>query len=110
MRMNDLSQEHCLNHPGREAAALCPECRQFYCRECVTEHDDRVICAACLRKLTATQAQPRQRLAWLRRAAACLTGWLLATLFFYCMGRELAALPGNSHEGTIWKVPFSDEP
>jgi hypothetical protein len=108
--MRDLSQERCLNHPGREAAALCPECRQFYCRECVTEHDDRALCAGCLRKLADTETQPRRRLAWLRCAAACMTGWLLAALFFYFMGRELVALPSSFHEGTIWKVPFSGEP
>ncbi|MFN7139481.1 MAG: rhomboid family protein, partial [Limisphaerales bacterium] len=49
--MQNLTQQHCLNHFTREAAARCPECKQFFCRECITEHDDRVICAGCLRKL-----------------------------------------------------------
>ena len=35
----------------REAVARCPECTQFFCRECITEHDDRVLCSACLKKL-----------------------------------------------------------
>ena len=49
--MRSLSLQRCFNHAHREAAARCPECTHFYCRECITEHDDRVICAACLRKL-----------------------------------------------------------
>ncbi len=46
----DLSGKRCFNHAGREAAARCPGCRRFYCRECVTEHDGRVLCAECLRR------------------------------------------------------------
>jgi hypothetical protein len=46
-----LVQQRCVNHPAREASARCPECGRFYCRECITEHDDRVLCASCLEKI-----------------------------------------------------------
>ena len=41
--MSSLIHRRCLHHPAREAVALCPECRRFYCRECVTEHAGRMI-------------------------------------------------------------------
>ena len=46
----NLSQQRCFNHTSREAVARCPECGRFFCRECITEHDDRVLCAVCLGK------------------------------------------------------------
>ncbi len=55
--MPALASQRCLNHATREAVARCPECGHFYCRECITEHDDRVICASCLKKLV-QQAEP----------------------------------------------------
>lgn len=82
--------QRCANHPGREAAARCPECRSFFCRECVTEHEDRVLCAACIRKLTTARAARRRPL--LRRLAAVVPvalGLLTAWLFFYLLGRGL---------------------
>ena len=50
--MQNLAHQRCFNHAVREAVARCPECGQCFCRECITEHDDRVVCAACLKKLT----------------------------------------------------------
>lgn len=82
--------QRCANHPGREAAARCPECRSFFCRECVTEHEGRVLCAACIRKLTVARAVPRRAL--LRNLAAVVPvglGLLAAWLFFYLLGRWL---------------------
>jgi hypothetical protein len=46
-----LVQQRCFTHPGREAAARCPECGHGFCRECVTEHQGRVLCRACLETL-----------------------------------------------------------
>jgi hypothetical protein len=82
--------QRCSNHAGREAAARCPECRSFFCRECVTEHEGRVLCASCIRKLTAARAAPNRSL--LRRLAGVLPlglGLLTAWLFFYLLGRSL---------------------
>ena len=50
--MQNSFHQRCFNHAGREAVARCPECGQFFCRECITEHEDRVLCSACLKKLT----------------------------------------------------------
>jgi hypothetical protein len=101
--MPNIANQHCLNHPMREAAALCPECRRFYCRECVTEHDDRVICASCLRKLSKTEEAQGRNTDWVRRAAACGVGVAVAALFFYGLGRELISLPSEFHNESVWK-------
>lgn len=45
-----VSERRCINHAGRAAAGRCPGCRFFYCRECITEHDGRMLCAACVQK------------------------------------------------------------
>ena len=51
--MTPLFQQRCLHHLSREAACRCPVCRSYFCRECVTEHDDRLVCAGCLKKMHA---------------------------------------------------------
>lgn len=101
--MATLVHQRCFHHSQREAVARCPECRQFYCRECITEHDDRVICAACLRKLAAAPATTRRSFAVaaipvLQTAGAFVLLWL----FFYFLGAALLSLPSSFHEGSVW--------
>ena len=107
--MQDLAQQHCLHHPTREAVARCPECRQFYCRECITEHDDRVICAACLKKVALAGAEKKFHMARLAQVGACLLGVLTAWLFFYWIGQGLTSIPTRFHDGTVWKTTFMEE-
>jgi formylmethanofuran dehydrogenase subunit E len=45
-----IALARCQRHPGREAAARCPSCQQSFCRECITEHEGRMLCLACLTK------------------------------------------------------------
>jgi hypothetical protein len=93
----------CLNHPVREAVARCPECRSYFCRECITEHDERVICAACLKKLVQPKAVRRWSLApWLRVGAAAASV-VVAWMIFYWVGQALLMIPSSFHEGTLWK-------
>ena len=51
-----LRHQRCYHHHGREAVVRCPECGRFYCRECVTEHDDRMLCSRCLEQITHSAA------------------------------------------------------
>lgn len=104
-----LHQQHCLNHHQREAAARCPECGHFYCRECITEHDDRVICAACLKKILRVEGKTRVSYALLGRAAVFCFSTLTAWLAFYWIGRILLSIPTEFHDGTIWKTTFWQE-
>jgi hypothetical protein len=108
--MQTLAHQRCFNHAIREAVARCPECRRFFCRECVTEHDDRVICAACLRKLAHQPLLKRPAFAAVRRAAQCGIGLFVVWFFFYLLGAWLLALPNSFHEGTLWQVNWFDKP
>jgi len=107
--MEALTAQRCLHHAEREAAARCPECRQFFCRECITEHEDRVICASCLRKLARATGGPRSRRRVFASVAQGLAGVLVAWYFFYSAGRVLLAIPASFHEGTVWQGGWMDE-
>lgn len=98
-----LTRQRCFHHASREAVARCPECGNTFCRECVTEHDGRVICAVCLGRLAETRHEPRRRLAELLRPAQVVAGLLLLWLLFFAAGRALVAIPSPFHEGTLWQ-------
>src|SRR2546423_7111165 len=102
--MQSLTHQRCFNHATREAVARCPSCGNTFCRECITEHEDRVICAACLRKLSRVPLLQRRGLAGIIRIGQCGLGLLLAWFFFYLIGEALMALPASFHEGTLWQV------
>ena len=98
-----LREQRCRHHPAREAAARCPACGGFFCRECVTEHEGRILCAGCLARLARTpDEKPRRRFHPLR-ALAGLLGLAALWLVFYAGGRLLLALPSSVHEGTVWE-------
>jgi len=105
--MLPLSQQHCLNHPAREAAAQCPQCRHFFCRECITEHDDRIFCAVCLRLMARKADGRRHPLRAFGRPALGLGGLLTAALFFYWIAQALLLIPASYHDGTLWKSFWS---
>jgi hypothetical protein len=108
--MTNLPQSHCLNHDDREAVARCPECGNFYCRECIAEHDDRVICAACLRKmLRRPEKKSHPTFAWLARLTTFCFSLLLGWLAFYCVGKILLSIPTQFHDGTLWQNRFWQE-
>ena len=107
--MQTVAHQRCFNHAVREAVARCPQCRQFFCRECVTEHDDRVICAACLKKLAQVPLTKRGGFAMVIRTAQFLFGFMLVWFFFHLIGESLLSLPSSFHEGTVWKSKTFDE-
>jgi len=102
--MSILTLQRCFNHATREAVARCPECNQFFCRECITEHEDRVLCAACLKKLAPKPLAQRVGLAQVFGLAQCALGLLVAWYFFFLIGVGLSRLPDSFHEGTLWQV------
>jgi hypothetical protein len=106
----NLHQRQCLNHDTREAVARCPECGHFYCRECIAEHEDRVICASCLRKmLRVTEKKRSPMLAWLARSAVFGFSLLIGWLAFYSIGKILLSIPASVHDGTLWQQSFWQE-
>jgi hypothetical protein len=108
--MSSLALQRCWNHSLREAVARCPECGRSYCRECVVEHEDRIICSGCLAKLTAAAARPAR--GWnfrqVLRFAAAFTGIIAAWFIYFVVGRTLLAIPDESHAETLWKRTFQD--
>lgn len=107
--MQNLAQQQCLNHLGREAVARCPECRLFFCSECIAEHDDRVICANCLNKIVARSTERRSPARFLNSFVLAVAGVVTAWLFFYWIGLGLLAIPTDFHDGTVWRTPFWNE-
>ena len=108
--MSDPTYQRCFNHAQREAVARCPACGRCFCRECITEHDERVICADCLRKLARLPLLRRRGFAGALRLSQGLLGLMLAWFFFYLVGEGLLSLPGSFHEGTLWQVDWWDQP
>lgn len=82
-------QQRCWNHDTREAVCRCPECGRSFCRECVTEHEARLLCAQCLNKLTRGRAARKAGLRRLVPAAMAVSGILLAWIVFYGAGEAL---------------------
>jgi hypothetical protein len=107
--MQTLASRRCLNHAEREAVARCPECTQFFCRECITEHDDRVLCSACLKKLARVPLTKRPGFAMFLRLCQCALGILITWFFFFVIGEKLAREPNTFHKQSLWKVPWVDQ-
>jgi hypothetical protein len=82
--------------------ARCPECQHFYCRECITEHDDRVICATCLRKLAVATGKKRVSFAWVPPIVQFSVGVAVIWLLFYFFGATLLSIPSSFHDGEVW--------
>lgn len=97
---------YCLRHTDRPAVARCPSCGQSFCRECVAEHDSRLLCADCLRKQSET-LRHAAKAGWLTRLPLAAALQLVAGLailwgLFYLTAGVLRRLPADIHEGHIW--------
>ena len=101
--MSAVERQRCFNHAFREAVAKCPTCTRFFCRECITEHDDRMICATCLNEQLDAGKQRRVSAAWLPRVGQVVAGWVIIWMAFYFLGQVLLETPTNLHEGTLWQ-------
>ncbi len=102
-----LSKTVCTVHGERPATARCPQCRRFFCSECVTEHSGRLICASCLASTREAPKVERRKIrrwnvhpaAWLQLAFAIAATWVM----FYFFARFLGEIPDAFHDGTIWE-------
>ena len=103
MPIKDLSHQRCHNHMLREAAARCPGCGRFFCRECITEHENKVLCAVCLHKLTEPAVIRSNRFQVPLQTGQFLVGIFILYLIFYYLARILLALPSDFHEGILWQ-------
>ena len=109
--MRELYHQRCRNHQYREAVARCPECGRFFCRECITEHEDRVLCAECLSRLMHASAPlGRSYLSGLLRIFHFVLGTGILWMIFYYLGQALLLLPSSFHEGTLWQTKWWENP
>ena len=106
--MNDLILQRCYHHAAREAAARCPLCSQFYCRECVIEHEGRMICAVCLRGLNRPQNRDGRFFSWGSWIVQGVFGLALAWYLFFEVGRVLVVNPSDFHSQTLWQNQGGD--
>ncbi len=93
-----LTRVRCFNHAEREAAVRCPACRRFFCRECISEYEQRFLCAACLDACVRDGAAARRFTNPLRVLGRLLTGIVILWLSFYVIGRALLAVPSAFHD------------
>ena len=111
--MGSLTLTRCFNHGQREAVARCPSCRRHYCRECVTEHDHKLLCASCIEALASTQSATERRpwpiIPTLQLFVALFVLWIS----FYGVGRALLLVPSQFHqietEGSDTPAPDQSE-
>ncbi len=84
--------QHCWNHEAREAACRCPSCGRTYCRECVSEHEGRLLCAACLAGVTGKRETRAGFADKLTPPTMLLAAILLAWLTYWVMGASVIGL------------------
>jgi hypothetical protein len=97
------TRRQCFLHADREAAARCMGCGQSFCRECVSEHDLRMLCAACLKKETTANAKkPTRRWKVPIAPVHFLLGLLILWFTVYLFGRILVNIPSSFHDGEMW--------
>ncbi|WPD22695.1 MAG: hypothetical protein SD837_21230 [Candidatus Electrothrix scaldis] len=92
----------CFNHANREPVARCPECNRYFCRECVSDHDGRLLCSACLHNTT--EHQEERKSSWLKYLIPpfqVLLGVLGAWLAFYLLASTLLSIPSTIHDVTF---------
>lgn len=101
--MSEALRQKCFNHTEREASAKCPECKRTFCRECVTEYDDKVLCLTCLSRNRSGVKKTRRGRSFILRAGSFFAGFFLLWFIFYAIGVLLLKIPSEVHEGTLWK-------
>ncbi len=95
-----LFQQRCLYHSSREAVCRCPSCQNYYCRECVLEHEGKLTCTRCL--AAATQPKQAERSTkWALLSVLASGGLLLCWVIQYYLGWALSQIPATFHEGGL---------
>jgi len=93
----DLTLQRCLIHADRKAIARCPSCANYFCRECVTEHEGRFLCSNCLQRRSAPIEHAQRAAGSVAVAIGISIGIAVAWFFFYLIGHLLILIPANLH-------------
>jgi hypothetical protein len=83
----NILQQHCWNHAVRGAVCRCPACRRAFCRECVSEHDSRLLCATCIQASLPVENPANRRVARIWVPSLALASALLAWFLFFSLGQ-----------------------
>ena len=106
--MSEGLHQTCLNHPTREAAALCPTCKRPFCRECITEHDYKMICANCLADLRKAKTEKKREVRLpLMPVLQVVIGLIVLWTIYFQIGEILVNIPVELHDGKVWEAPDS---
>lgn len=97
-----LVHQRCWNHEMREAVCRCPACGRHFCRECVTEHESRLLCAACLQSIARALPAGQRRGRALLTPMAAAAGLLLSWLIFYVGGEILLEIAARAEHA--WRI------
>jgi hypothetical protein len=95
----ELTLQRCLIHADREAIARCPACANYFCRECITEHEGKFLCSNCLQRKTTPTEPIHPSEGWFKSSVLMVVGLSVAWSFFYLIGRLLLLIPPNLHLG-----------
>ena len=99
-----LSKLHCFNHSLREAVARCLECNRYFCRECIIEHKERVICAECLERINAQEEKKDSiYLSIITRTIATFITIFILWFTYYAIGEQLQKIPTFFQKGRLFE-------
>lgn len=98
-----LDEARCFNHPDRVAVAKCPGCSRFFCRECVTEHEGKMMCRECIEMSLVSEEKSPSGVSLINMIpfACAVLGLLALLLFFVLFGKIVGAIPSEFHSGTF---------
>ncbi|MBN4074097.1 rhomboid family protein [bacterium AH-315-E10] len=100
--MNPLTSKRCFNHESREAAARCKECQDYFCRECITEHQFKIYCAKCHTVLFAKkESKARHFIAPMISLFSFIVAVMILWMSFYVIGVILKQIPAEFHSTGI---------
>lgn len=89
--------------------ARCTECRHFFCRECISEYEERSVCAACLVKFFRKPKTERRFFTGALRVVQMVVAVMVVWFVFYLIGACLASIPASFHAGSLWQTPAEAE-
>jgi len=94
-----------VRHTERDAAAKCRSCGGYFCRECITEYDAELYCAACLQRTTQlkTKSVAKTRGRWFSPLITCLA-ILFVWAIFFLLGTWVAQLPPPTQRHSPWQA------
>jgi len=92
-----LKHKRCFNHAEREAAARCPSCKHDFCRECITEHDGKMLCVNCLKKTSKKKKSQKKLIVPIIYTLMLIAALMMIFLCFIWLGRSIAYSEVSDH-------------